>query len=98
MQVAARAESVAVHVTVLVPTGKEPCSWLPIVVKAIAVLLGDTAVHATFTVPQLSVAVGSVNVTNVFTPVGARVMGCVGHCVKVGGVVSGAVEKKQRTK
>ena len=71
MQVAARAESVAVHVTVLVPTGKEPCSWLPIVVKAIAVLLGDTAVHATFTVPQLSVAVGSVNVTNVFTPVDA---------------------------
>ena len=48
--------SVAVHVTVLVPTGKEPCNWLPLADMVIWLLEGDTAVHATFrpTVPQLS--------------------------------------------
>ena len=46
--------SVAVHVTVLEPTGKVPCNWLPLVDRVIWVLVGDVAVHATFTVPQLS--------------------------------------------
>ena len=48
------ATSLAVHVTVLVPTGKEPCLRLPTGDIVIAVLVGDTAVHATFAVPQLS--------------------------------------------
>ena len=58
LQVAVRgvgvAPSVAVHVTGLVPTGKEPCNWLLVVVRVIGLLLGDIAVHATVGVPQLS--------------------------------------------
>ena len=88
------APSVAVHVTGLVPAGKEPCNWLLLVVRAIGLLLGDIAVHATVGVPQLSWAVGWGNVTNTFPPVEAWFMGCVGQFVKVGAIVSGAVERK----
>ena len=85
--------SVAVHVTVLVPPGKEPCNWLPLADMVIWLLEEDTAVHATFrpTVPQLSWAVGRANETNVFTPVDVGFMLC-GHCI-IGGSVS-ETEKK----
>ena len=77
------APSVAVHATVLVPRGKEPSSlkpspWSPVTVKEITPLVGDRAVHSTFTVPQSSSAVGCVNVTNLLTPVDTWFMGC-GH-------------------
>ena len=98
LQVAVRgvgvAPSVAVHVTGLVPTGKEPWYWLVLSVRLIWVLLGDIAVHTTVGVPQLSWPVGRVNVTTVFVPVDAWLIGCVGQFVKVGAVVSGAVERK----
>ena len=44
----------AVHDTVLVPIGKEPCSLLPIVDNVITLLVGDRARQKTFTVLQLS--------------------------------------------
>ena len=90
------AASVAVHVTILVPTGKEPCNWLLIVDRVIALLLGDVAVQPTFGVPQLSSAVGWLNATTIF-PDDVRVMGCVGHCVNIGAVVSGTVKRGKKS-
>ena len=90
------APSVAVHVTILVPTGKEPCNWLLLGDRVIELLVGDIAVHATFTVTQLSWAVGWVNGTSTFVPVAdVRLIGCVEHCVKVGGVVSCTVKQRK---
>ena len=85
--------SVAVHVTVLVPTGKEPFNWLPFADMVIWLLEGDTAVHATFrpTVPQLSWTVGRANETSVFTPVDVGFMSG-GHNI-VGGSLSETVKR-----
>ena len=103
LQVAVRgvgvAPSVAVHVTGLVPTGKEPWYWLLLSDRVIWLLAGDIAVHVTVAVPQLSWAVGWVNATNTSAPVvDVWLMSCCGHCIKVGGVVSGAVKKRKKNK
>ena len=73
----------------LVPAGKEPCNWLPLADNVIGMLEEDAAVHATVAVPQLSSAVGRVNVTNVFAPVVGGVMLST-QCI-VGGVWSVSV-------
>ena len=92
VQVAVRLPaSVAMHVTVLEPRGKEPCNWLPLGARVIWVLVGDVAVQTTVGVTQ-SVAVGVVNETEILPPVDVRLMACCGHCVKVGGVVSGPLK------
>ena len=57
-------------------------------------LLGDIAVHKTVGVPQLSWPVGRANVTTVFVPVDAWLIGWVGQFVKVGAVVSDTVKKE----